>query len=175
MRSRLVDELARLGRNNTLNVLFDTPRRLENLLQLFQPADLHESYAPGKWSVREIVCHLADMELAFGFLLRQSISEENPTIPPFRLGQWSWVYDDVSPVVAYMTYQALRSWNLTVLRALTPHEWDCTLIHPTRGQESVERAAASLAGHDLHHVAQIEKVLGTVSEIDSAWLVEFID
>ena len=47
------------------------------------PEQVEVPIAPGKWSVREVVAHLADCELVFSFRLRQTLAEEAPVIQPF--------------------------------------------------------------------------------------------
>src|ERR1035438_10265547 len=60
-----------------------TPVRLEHLVQELGPEKLDVAPAPGKWSVRDILCHLADCEIVFAFRLRQALAEDHHVIQPF--------------------------------------------------------------------------------------------
>src|SRR4051812_49221028 len=55
-----------------LEVIAKTPAALQALVMRADATKLTRPPAPGKWSVREILCHLADCELVFGFRLRQT-------------------------------------------------------------------------------------------------------
>ena len=70
--------------------------------------------APGKWSAAEIVCHLADCDLVFGFRLRQTLAEDSPTIQPFDQDKWAWAeqYANIPSPLALEAFTVLRKWNL---------------------------------------------------------------
>ena len=61
-------------------ILASTEARLASLLDAIGPEKAELAPAPGKWSPAEIVCHLADCELAFAFRLRQTLAEENHVV-----------------------------------------------------------------------------------------------
>src|SRR5580704_4095026 len=68
--------------------------------------------APGKWSAAEIVCHLTDCEIVFGFRLRQTLAEDGPTIQPFDQDKWAATYSGIPAAEALAAFSALRNWNL---------------------------------------------------------------
>src|SRR6202000_2552243 len=72
--------------------------------------------APGKWSPAEVVAHLADCELVFGFRLRQTLAEDNPTVQPFDQDKWSATYPAYNASAALDAFSALRQWNLALIR-----------------------------------------------------------
>ena len=76
--------------------------------------------APGKWSAAEIVSHLADCEIVFGFRLRQTIAEDNPTIQPFDQDKWAAQYPGMPAALALETFSALRKWNLLLIQSALP-------------------------------------------------------
>ena len=80
-----------------LEVLLETPRTVRTLLDAIGTGKSYEAPAPGKWSPGEIVSHLADCELVFGFRLRQTLAEDAPTIQPFDQDKWSATYKTIEP------------------------------------------------------------------------------
>ncbi|MGD0155800.1 MAG: DinB family protein [Terracidiphilus sp.] len=116
--------------------------------------------APGKWSAAEIVCHLADCELVFGFRLRQTLAEDGPTIQPFDQDRWAGWYRRVSAAEALTAFTALRKWNLAMLRAALPGAAGRTMTHPERGTMTFQTVVETMAGHDLNHLAQLHRIAG---------------
>src|SRR5262249_7420637 len=60
-----------LGGSDPLEVMAATPKQLQSLLDAIGPRRIDQAPDTGKWSARDIVCHLADCELVFAFRLRQ--------------------------------------------------------------------------------------------------------
>src|SRR5580658_105290 len=81
-----------MGDKTPLDVISDTPRRLAQLVDTIGPERLEIPPAPGKWSVRDILSHLADGEIAFGFRLRQTLAEDHHLIQPFDQDLWAKGY-----------------------------------------------------------------------------------
>jgi hypothetical protein len=116
--------------------------------------------APGKWSAAEIVCHLADCELVFGFRLRQTLAEDGPIIQPFDQDDWAGWYRGVSAHDALAAFRALRKWNLAMLRAALPGAAGRKVTHPERGTMTFQTVVETMAGHDLNHLAQLRRLEG---------------
>jgi len=114
--------------------------------------------APGKWSAREIVCHLADCEMVFAYRLRQAASQQHHVIQPFDQDEWAKVYSAYPAPAALMVFSAVRTWNLTFLKALPPETFAKTLNHPERGDMTFQVVVETMAGHDLNHLKQIEAI-----------------
>ena len=72
-----------LGDARPREVLEMTPVTIARLIRDSDTARLTRAPAPGKWSVRDILCHLADCEVVFAFRLRQTIAEAHHRIQPF--------------------------------------------------------------------------------------------
>lgn len=102
--------------------------------------------------------HLADCELAFGFRYRQALGEENHTVQPFDQDKWAKTYAAYSAEQALATFAALRNWNLTLLRSLTPEQMNKAVIHPERGQETFKTLIEISAGHDINHLQRLEAI-----------------
>ena len=149
-----------LGNRKPTDVLEATPKRLQEAFRAMGPEGLKRSYAPGKWSAAQILCHLADAEMAIGFRLRQVLSEENHKIQAFEEDDWAKRYTGLDAKTALDAQAAMRAWNLALIRTLKPEDWKRNTFHPERGEETVEVLIKMLAGHDLNHLAQMEQIAG---------------
>jgi hypothetical protein len=137
------------------------PAKLAKLLTGVGPARARKRPAPGKWSIAEIVAHLADSELVGGYRIRAILG--SPGGPIIGFDQDVWVtalhYDRRDPGKSLELYRALREANLALLKTLTPEQWKHYGMHNERGAESVETIVRMFAGHDLNHFQQIERIL----------------
>jgi len=143
-----------------LDVISKTPATLQALVMRSDSAKLTRPAAPGKWSVREILCHLADCELVFGFRLRQTAAEENPTIQPFDQDHWALTYPKMDASQSLSVFSALRDWNLAFIRALGLAALSRKTTHPERGTMTFQTILETMGGHDVNHLKQVEKLLG---------------
>jgi DinB superfamily len=116
--------------------------------------------APGKWSAVEIVSHLADCELVFGFRLRQTLAEDGPTIQPFDQDKWAAIYPGIPATQALEAFTALRQWNLLMIRGALPAAAARKMTHPERGTMTFKTVVETMAGHDLNHLRQLRRLAG---------------
>ncbi len=114
--------------------------------------------APGKWSAAAIVCHLADCEIAFGFRLRQTLSQDDHVIQPFDQEKWAVTYEAIGAGEALAAFTALRGWNLQLIRKALPRSAGKTVTHPERGTMTFQAIVETMAGHDLNHLAQLKRM-----------------
>ena len=136
-----------------------TPVRLEHLVQELGPEKLDVAPAPGKWSVRDILCHLADCEIVFAFRLRQALAEDRHVIQPFDQDAFALTYSKYDARTALNVFSAVRQWNMALLSALQPADFDKPLNHPERGDMTLMVIVETMAGHDKNHLKQVEKFL----------------
>lgn len=147
---------AHLGEEEPLKVLASTPRKIELLIEELGGERLDQPLAPGKWSSREIICHLADCELAFSFRLRQTLAEEDHVIQPFDQEKWAYTYAAYETREAINLFRAARGWNISLLRVLDDEQKERTVTHPERGAMTFWTIVETMAGHDLNHLAQLQ-------------------
>jgi DinB superfamily len=148
---------ALLGNQDPLHVLVETPRRVKSIAELLGDAGLDEPWAPGKWTGTEILCHLADCEVAFGFRYRQALAEDHHVVQTFDQDLWAKQYP-LSPDIAFQAFSALRLWNLDLLRKATAEILEKPVSHPERGEITFRNLIEVSAGHDLNHLQQLEKL-----------------
>jgi DinB superfamily len=141
------------------SILAETPDKTAEFLEVIGPNQGKEP-APGKWSAAEIVCHLADCEIVFGFRLRQTLAEDGPTIEPFDQDKWAKTYKGVPANLALETFSAMRKWNLRLIKASLPAAANRKMTHPERGTMTFKTIVETMAGHDLNHLGQLRKLAG---------------
>jgi hypothetical protein len=147
-----------LGADDPVAVIAATPQRLDDLARSIGAAQISARPAPGKWSAREIFCHLADCEIAFAFRLRQTLAEDHHIIQPWNQDKWAAPYATYTAEQALDTFGALRAWNLALIRSSLPAAGDKPVTHPERGPMTFLTLVETMAGHDRNHVAQLERL-----------------
>jgi hypothetical protein len=144
-----------------LQVQAATAKRLERLIKGASPSQLRKRPAPDKWSVNEILAHLAETEIVGSFRMRMILGA--PGTPITAFDQDAWVitghYEKRDPRKSLEQFRVLREANLLLLKSLKTDQWKHYGMHSERGQETIKRIATMFAGHDLNHIAQIEDIL----------------
>jgi hypothetical protein len=138
-----------------------TAKKLERIIEGLPTNKLRKRPTPDKWSVSEILAHLADSEIVLGFRMRFILGA--PGTPITAVDQDAWVtsghYEKRDPRKSVEQFRAFREANLALLKTLTPQQWKHYGMHSERGQETIERMVLLYAGHDLNHLQQIERIL----------------
>jgi DinB superfamily len=144
-----------------LEVQAATAKKIERLIKGVSTAKLRKRPAPDKWSVNEILAHLAEAEIAGSFRIRLILG--SPGTPVAAFDQDAWVvsghYDKRNPQKSLEQFRALRQANLELLKSLTSEQWKHHGIHAERGKETIEHIVRMFAGHDLNHLRQIEEIV----------------
>ena len=122
------------------------------------PDGVERPRAPGKWNARQILCHLADVELVFAFRLRQALAEDHHVIQPMDQDKWAAHYDAFGAGAALDVFTAVRQWNVALLAVVPPATMSKPVTHPERGEMTFRMLIEIMAGHDLNHLALIESI-----------------
>jgi uncharacterized damage-inducible protein DinB len=154
--------IALVGDRDPIEILAELPGWLEQHVASVDDTTRRRPEAPGKWSAHDVVQHLTDAETAFLWRTRLICAEEGePVIQPYDQDRWA----------AHLGYQAapfnevleeltvMRRRNLRLARALGPEELERVGQHLERGPESLGLMLPLMAGHDLVHRRQIERIL----------------
>lgn len=144
-----------------MNLQASTPKKIERLLKGVPAAKLRKQPVPGKWSIAEIVAHIADTELVGGFRIRLILGAPGTPITPFDQDVWVTAlhYDKRDVLKSLEQFRALREANLALLKTLTREQWKQYGVHAERGPETVETIVSMFAGHDINHIKQMEAIL----------------
>jgi uncharacterized damage-inducible protein DinB len=143
-----------------LQVQQETPKKLQKLIKPLSKAQLTRRPEPNKWSIAEILAHLADAELVGSWRMRLIIGSNGVPIQAFDQDVWAetFTYSRRDPTVSLETLRVLRENNLRMLKALPKELWENYGMHQERGKETIAHIVRMFAGHDLNHLAQIEKI-----------------
>jgi len=155
-----------LGTQDARAVIASTPGLLQQATAALSPEQIAAPIAPGKWSPREIVAHLADCELAHSFRLRQTLAapaSEPALLQPFDQDAWARHYSAYELPAALELFRASRLWNLKLIGTLSQADLDRPAHHPERGDLTVRILIETMAGHDLNHLAQLQRLTAAQS------------
>ena len=140
-------------------ILERTPRALARRVRGVPRRRLTKRPRPGKWSAREILAHLADVEVLWGFRLRLVLGQNKVPLVGMDQDVWARRYSRVDPRSALETFVALRRANLELLKGLRPADYRRWGQHSQFGRLTIARIVALMAGHDINHSRQIDAIL----------------
>jgi DinB superfamily len=154
-----------LGNQDPLSVLNATITRLRTSTAPLTTARINARPSPRKWSIREITSHLADCELVFSFRLRQTLAptvhQPHHIIQPFDQDAWAKRYQAYTFEPALALFQSARNWNLLYLTTVSQDDRHRRTTHPERGTMNFWTIVETMAGHDINHLQQIERIAST--------------
>jgi DinB family protein len=152
-----------LGSRDPLEVLDELPSWLVRRVHGLPDTVLRRPEKPGKWSVIEVIQHLADSDLVAAFRTRMILTEDRPALQGYDQDRWASElhYRQVSLGQALEQLRALRTANLHLWKILTPAQLDRVGLHSERGPESAGHILRLMAGHDLVHRRQIDRILSS--------------
>jgi hypothetical protein len=149
---------AELGSRDAIEALGDTPGQIRRAVAGWTDAQFERTYAPGKWSIRKVLIHLAQTELALGTRMRFALAESGYVAQPFSQDAWLPFDASIDAPAALDVYTSLREMNVAMLRTLSAEQLGREFAHPEYGTLTVLWVAQQMAGHDIHHLKQIEAV-----------------
>jgi hypothetical protein len=144
-----------------LEILAATPRQVARLIRGVSKKKLAKRPATGKWSVTEILAHLADTELVQGFRLRIVLGASGTPIQGFDQDEWARYSDYAKhdPALSQEAYRVTRERTVRLLKSLPRDAWERYGMHSERGKETVTRVTEMMAGHDVNHLKAIREIL----------------
>lgn len=156
--------LGLVGDRDPAVVLRQTPAEIPKAIAPLSAQQLRMPEAPGKWSIVQILQHLADSEVVWAWRLRLILAQDRPQLTGYDQDLWAerLHYDRVDPADALEMFTVLRRANLRLINGASLDELRRTGVHPERGEESLEHLRRLYAGHDLLHLRQIERVRQTI-------------
>ncbi|MET0216159.1 MAG: DinB family protein [Vicinamibacterales bacterium] len=154
-----------LGQRDPLAVLDETPGAISRAIEGLSAEQLDQPERSGKWSITQILQHLADSEIASGWRIRQILAHDRPTLTGYDQDLWAerLRYEEADPNLALEQFGVLRRANLRLLLRASADELKRVGVHVERGEESLEHLCRLYAGHDLLHLRQVDRVRRVVS------------
>ena len=117
--------------------------------------------APGEWSAFQVVGHLFDVDVVYGFRWRLALTEDTPSYPGYDEKRWSLLARP-APQRLLGAFAGLREANLALLRSLGGTELRRGAVHAEQGSEDLQRMIDKVAGHDLAHLNQLQRTVSAV-------------
>jgi hypothetical protein len=121
---------------------------------------LRRAEKPGKWSIIQVLNHLADTEMVYGYRIRMIVTHDEPPIQAYDQDLWAKHLrsneGNASEILEEL--RKMRGRNVRLVKALRPDELERIGHHQERGPESVTRVMQMIAGHDRVHLRQIERI-----------------
>ncbi|HWG59715.1 MAG TPA: putative metal-dependent hydrolase [Candidatus Acidoferrales bacterium] len=144
-------------RRAMIYAIAETPANLAAALQGLNGPQLDTPYRPGGWTVRQVAHHLPDSHMNAFVRFKLALTEDQPTIKPYKEALWAETPDGksapVEPSLRLLEYLHER-WVL-LLRSMAPTDWPRTLVHPERGPMTLDETLGIYAWHGRHHTAHI--------------------
>ena len=150
---------------NSLTILKTTPKKIEKVITNLSLAALRKKSAPNKWSICEIISHLAETELVLGWRYRMIAEKNGVMIQPFEQDDWAKNsrYEKLHTFEMLEMYRVLRAANLKFIFGLPKKKFKNYGMHQERGKETIAHLINLEAGHDLNHFQQITKIIKSLS------------
>lgn len=150
-----------VGDRDPLAVMGETPGRLQALVSGASAEELRWTSAPERWTIGQIAAHVTDAEIVGAWRFRAVLAEDGVALQAYDQNAWAsaFRYENAPAAESVGLFVALRHATLRVLRQADPARLRHAGMHAERGRESVERLMLMYAGHDLNHLAQIERLL----------------
>ncbi|MGA8538313.1 MAG: DinB family protein [Terriglobales bacterium] len=138
-----------------------TNRKLARLIKGVPKSKLRKRPAPDQWSIAEILAHLADVEIVIGWRMRSILGAPGTPVQAYDQNAWviSGHYEKRDPGKSIELQRVMREANLALLKSLSPIQWKQFGQHAERGEESIEHIVRMVAGHDINHIRQIERIV----------------
>ena len=154
-----------IGQRRPIDVLRDTPGAAARVVATLTPEQLKTPEMPGKWSVAQVLRHLADTDVVWGWRMRLILAQDRPTITGFDQDLWAdrLDYANADANESLEMFAVLRRDNMRLIDRATPADLERVGVHAERGEESAGYLVRLYAGHDLLHLAQIERIKKAVT------------
>jgi len=113
-------------------------------------------WAPGKWTVAQIMVHVAQWEMIFGIRVRCGVAAPNYQVQPMDQDEIMRLEGDiVSGPTAFDAFEGMRRMNIQFAESLSAADRRKEIRHPESGEIDVEHLLVTMAGHGVHHFRQI--------------------
>jgi len=145
------------ARRDPIRIMRAAPGKLERAVRGLKPAQWNRRPSRGKWAIAEIVGHLLDTEVVYGYRYRMALGQSGMPIQGYDQAGWSEVFRGKRGSVPRLLAQIrlLRQVNLDLVTGVPRRWWSRYGMHSERGRETVRRTLELIAGHDLNHLDQI--------------------
>jgi hypothetical protein len=147
-------------RAQAIRTLAETPARLRLAVSGLSESQLDVPYRPEGWTVRQVVHHVADSHMHSYIRVKFALSQDSPTIKPYPEHLWAEMTDGKGAPIALSLdlLEALHARWVMLLCALDAAQFARTLVHPERGEMTLDDLLALYDWHSRHHTAHITEL-----------------
>jgi hypothetical protein len=144
-----------------LSVMAATPKKLVKLLKGMTRTALYKRPAADKWSIGEVLAHLADAEVSYSWRIRMMLAASGRVVQAYDQDAWARLfnYPKQNPRLSLDGYRIERERNVQLLRMIPKEIWENFGMHEERGKETITRLTEMMAGHDVNHLRQVEEMV----------------
>jgi uncharacterized damage-inducible protein DinB len=151
---------------DAIKVQRGTAAKLKKAIRGLSPKQLKWKPEPGKWSIAEILAHLADAEIVGSWRMRLVVGASGTTLQPYDQEVWAsaFQYTKADAKRSLEFFGVLRENNLAMLKALPKEAWETYGMHMERGKETLVHVVRMFAGHDTNHLRQVEGIVAQLKK-----------
>ena len=143
----------------------DTAARIRAVVGDWRPDQFDRTYAPGKWTARHILTHLAQSEIALGYRARMALTTPSYAAQSFDQDRWMSIEaggpggsGGLSGGASLEAFLSMTAMNAALFASLSDADRAIALAHPEYGSLTVDWIIHQMAGHQIHHLRQLEDI-----------------
>ncbi|MDP5273876.1 YfiT family bacillithiol transferase [Chengkuizengella axinellae] len=134
----------------------EAPKILRAAVEGLNEEQLNTPYRPEGWTIRQVVHHLSDSHMNGFIRFKWTLTEDTPTIKAYNQKGWAQLSDSFEDIQVSLTlFESLHNKWVSLLKSLSPNNFESTFIHPELGSVSLKTALGIYAWHGEHHTAHI--------------------
>jgi uncharacterized damage-inducible protein DinB len=152
--------LGHIDGQDPLKIQKSTARKMEKAIKHLSNKQMRKRPAPGKWSIAEVLAHIADTEVVASWRMRLILGSDGTPIQGFDQDVWAktFRYENHDPAHSLNVFRVLRENNLALLHHVSRKLWQNHGVHSERGKETIDHIVKLYAGHDLNHLQQVKAI-----------------
>jgi uncharacterized damage-inducible protein DinB len=147
-----------LADREPVSAMRDTTARIRATVGDWRPEQFERTYAVGKWTARQILTHLAQSEIALGYRARMTLTNPGYIAQSFDQDAWMARESAASGHDALDAFLGTAALNVALFASLSDADRALTLSHPEYGSLTVDWIIHQIAGHQIHHLKQLDTI-----------------
>lgn len=153
-------QTSQTNRSSLIQRLEEFPASLAGVVEDLQPHQLDVPYGEGKWTIRQVVHHIADAHLNAFLRFKLILTEEKPMLKPYRQDDWASLPDSLEIPLqpSLLILEGLHCRWAHLLRRLPAEDWQRQGVHLERGLMSAEELIILIANHGEKHLASVTRL-----------------
>lgn len=144
------------------------PQKIRKSIEGLTAEELKNKIIPNKWSIAEIIIHLADAEIIGSCRIRQAFTEHPGPFPFYKEAEWAVKLNYQQQPIEYINtnidlFELLRKTSVAIFECCTEDDWLKTGLHPERGEMTLREVLELYADHSerhLEHILERRNMLG---------------